>query len=225
MSQALIEGADAVCYKPFKIPRLLEMLGALGQLLALKVEGQTDALDLIRRIQKAQDDLRTLFDDVKGYAAPIVLERCSCDLAGVWRESWAQVEAARPGKAATLHEHFDLPTLECLVDPFRVGQVFRNIFDNALAASQGPAEVDVSAVETELDGRAAIRVSMRDNGPGLTPEAMRRVFESFYTTKTKGTGLGMSIAKRIVEAHGGRIAIGEGSPGAEIIVTIPRGKP
>lgn len=203
----------------------LQRIQACLEMLALKVEGQTDALDLIRRIQKAQDDLRTLFDDVKGYAAPIVLERCSCDLAGVWRESWVQVEAARPGKAATLHEHIDLPALECLVDPFRVGQVFRNIFDNALAASPGPAEVDVSAVETELDGRAAIRVSVRDNGPGLTPEAMRRVFESFYTTKTKGTGLGMSIAKRIVEAHGGRIAIGEGSPGAEIIVTIPRSKP
>ena len=67
---------------------------------------------------------------------------------------------------------------------------------------------------------------MRDDGPGLGPEQKRKIFEPFYTTKTKGTGLGMTIAKRIVEAHGGRIAVGEdGGPGAEIILTLPRGTP
>ena len=60
----------------------------------------------------------------------------------------------------------------------------------------------------------------------LDPEPRRRIFEPFFTTKTRGTGLGMAIVRRIVEAHGGRIAVGEGSgPGAEIIVTLPRGLP
>src|SRR5512142_1195776 len=64
----------------------------------------------------------------------------------------------------------------------------------------------------------------RAHGPGLDPEQKQRLFEPFYTTKTKGTGLGLSITKRIVEAHGGRIAVGEnGGPGAEIILTLPRG--
>ena len=73
-------------------------------------------------------------------------------------------------------------------------------------------------------GHPALRVAVRDNGPGLDPEQKQRIFEPFYTTKTKGTGLGMAIAKRIVEAHGGQIAVGEaGGPGAEIILTLPRG--
>jgi signal transduction histidine kinase len=70
----------------------------------------------------------------------------------------------------------------------------------------------------------ALRVSVRDNGPGLTAEQRRLIFEPFYTTKARGMGLGMAIAKRIVEAHGGRIEVGAG-PGAEIVLTLPRTQP
>jgi two-component system sensor kinase FixL len=64
---------------------------------------------------------------------------------------------------------------------------------------------------------------IRDNGPGLGPEQRLRIFEPFFTTKSKGTGLGMAIAKRIVEAHGGWIAVGDGAhPGAELIIILPR---
>ena len=65
---------------------------------------------------------------------------------------------------------------------------------------------------------------MRDNGPGLSSEQRRRIFEPFFTTKTKGTGLGMAIAQRIVEAHGGQIAVGTPpGRGAEIQLLLPRG--
>ena len=73
-----------------------------------------------------------------------------------------------------------------------------------------------------LPERQPIQISVRDNGPGLNPEQQERIFEPFYTTKTKGTGLGMAIAQRIVEAHHGRIQVGDVSgPGAEILVTLP----
>jgi signal transduction histidine kinase len=107
-----------------------------------------------------------------------------------------------------------------------MGQVFRNILDNALNAGAEPARVEITCTGAELDGQPAIRVAVRDNGPGLSPESRRRIFEPFFTTKTRGTGLGMAITRRIVEAHGGRIAVGEGGdPGAEIIITLPRGLP
>jgi signal transduction histidine kinase len=66
-------------------------------------------------------------------------------------------------------------------------------------------------------------ISVRDEGPGIPPDVRSRVFEPFYTTKTKGTGLGMAIAKRIVDEHGGSISIGDArSGGAEILITLPR---
>ena len=81
----------------------------------------------------------------------------------------------------------------------------------------------VSAAEGTLEGQPALRVAVRDNGPGLGAEQRKRIFEPFYTTTTKGTGLGMAIAKRIVEAHGGRIAVGPGTGrGAEILLLLPR---
>ena len=67
---------------------------------------------------------------------------------------------------------------------------------------------------------------VRDNGPGLDPELRQKVFDPFFTTKAKGTGLGMAIARRIVEAHGGQIAVGDGdAPGAVFVITLPRGNP
>ena len=84
-------------------------------------------------------------------------------------------------------------------------QLFRNMFENALAACGDPVEIGVACREGELEGHPAVEIRVCDNGPGLDVEARASVFEPFFTTKTKGTGLGMAIAKRVVEAHGGRI--------------------
>src|SRR5262249_12176498 len=112
--------------------------------------------------------------------------------------------------------------LRCPVDQFRLGQVFRNILENALAACPDPVEIKVTCVRIEMDGQPAVQIAFRDNGPGLNAEQRQRIFDPFFTTKAKGTGLGMAIARRIVEAHGGQIAVGAGTErGAEIIVTLP----
>jgi len=128
----------------------------------------------------------------------------------------------REGRDAVLREECPGVDLHCAVDPFRLDQVFRNILENALAACRDPVRITVQCQATDLDGRPALRVSVRDNGPGLTPEQRQRIFEPFFTTKTKGTGLGMPIAKRLVEAHGGQIAVGAEGTGAEILLILPR---
>jgi signal transduction histidine kinase len=105
-------------------------------------------------------------------------------------------------------------------------QVFRNIFENSLEACSDPVLIEVHCHEVELHGRPALQVAVRDNGPGLTIEQAQRIFEPFYTTKIKGTGLGMAIARRIVEAHGGQLAVHDTAPpGAEILITLPRSQP
>jgi PAS domain S-box-containing protein len=197
----------------------LEMLG-------WEVEDRPEARNLIGRLQAAQDDLYRLFDDVRTYAAPIPLEIRACDLAGVWREAWAQLESLRPGREDVLREETNGLDLHCAADPFRLGQVFRNILDNALSVSTDPARIVIRCDPAELEAQPALRVAVRDHGPGLSPEQRQRIFEPFFTTKIRGTGLGMAITRRIIEAHGGNIAVGEGTgPGAEIILTLPRGLP
>jgi signal transduction histidine kinase len=194
------------------------------EMLALEVQDRPDALDLVDRVQKAQDHLRQLYEEVRGYAAPLRLERDRWSVSGIWRQAWNNLALQRQGRQATLRDETSGLDLECEVDHFRLEQVFRNILENALAACKDPVQITITGAEkTSLAGKAALRLCVRDNGPGLTPEQRQRIFEPFYTTKTKGTGLGMAIAKRIIEAHGGQIAVGPGSGrGAEIVLTLPR---
>lgn len=195
------------------------------ELLALRVGDRPEALDLVSGVQQAQDDLHRLYEEVRGYAAPIVLDRATCRVRDVVREAWGRLGPVRSGRDAQLRERGD-PDLACSGDAFRLIQVFRNVLENALAAARDPVVIDVDWSESETGGRPAVGIAVRDNGPGLAPEQRRNLFEPFYTTKTQGTGLGMAIVRRIVEAHGGLIAVGpDDGPGATILITLPRGEP
>ena len=106
-------------------------------------------------------------------------------------------------------------------DAEKLRQVFVNVLDNAIDAMAGVAEGRRLELFLENgDRRATVRV--RDNGAGIAPEKLERIFNPFFTTKDTGTGLGMAIAKKIVEAHTGTIdarsAVGRGT---EFQVTLP----
>jgi two-component system, LuxR family, sensor kinase FixL len=195
---------------------------ACMEMLAFRLEDRPETLDLLTGIQDAQDDLNRLYEEVRCYAAPIRLELLDCRLSEVLREAWEQLGPARRGRDARLSEGRPAD-LVCQADRRRLVQVFRNVLDNALGASQDPVRIEVAWSEVHLNGEPAARIALRDHGPGLTPEQQSRLFEPFYTTKTQGTGLGMAIARRIVEAHSGSIEVGRNDgPGAEIVIILPR---
>jgi signal transduction histidine kinase len=127
-------------------------------------------------------------------------------------------------RQARLRQETGTLDLRAAVDRTALGQALRNVLENSLHACADPVEVEVCWGTTTLEGQPALQAVLRDNGPGLTAEARQKIFDPFYTTKTQGTGLGMAMARRIVEAHGGRIAVGETlRAGAEIIISLPKG--
>lgn len=201
----------------------LQRSQACLEMLKMAIEGNTKANDLIADIQRAQNDLHALYEDVKEYAAPLKLQWKKTDVGKIVREAWANLSHQRSGRTINFSEdHSDLD-LQCNIDAFALRHVFQNIFDNSLAACADPAEVVVSYSECNIDHVAALQVSVSDNGPGLSPEAQHKVFEPFFTTKTKGTGLGMAICQRIVLAHGGEITpVKRNGHGAEFLIKIPR---
>lgn len=87
---------------------------------------------------------------------------------------------------------------------------------------EGEVKVEITCQDEGHPGREVLRLCVRDNGPGLDAEQRKRIFEPFYSTRARGSGLGMAIAARILEAHGGSIAVGEGGPGTAIILYLPR---
>jgi signal transduction histidine kinase len=86
--------------------------------------------------------------------------------------------------------------------------------------TQSP-RVEVEAGENLAGSEVWVRI--RDNGPGIEPERLHKIFSPFYTSKTDGTGLGLAISKKLVDAHGGSISA-TSAPGAgtEFLLTFPK---
>jgi signal transduction histidine kinase len=108
------------------------------------------------------------------------------------------------------------------VDPDQVRQVLVNLFTNASQAAKGRGRI---VVTTEPAADGGVRVRVRDDGPGIPGEHRDRIFEALYTTKAKGSGLGLALCRRILEAHGGIIELEPGDGGACFVLTFPPAAP
>lgn len=112
-------------------------------------------------------------------------------------------------------------------DPESLRQVFHNLVLNALDATEGQSKNRKVVIDYHLRPRGlpsgdAVAVSVRDNGPGLSPHQIKHLFVPFHTTKSGGTGLGLPISQRIIESHGGVIEAGNHSEGgAEFTLLLP----
>jgi two-component system sensor kinase FixL len=128
-------------------------------------------------------------------------------------------EIRQSGYGLLMNLHEPLPAASG--DPVQIQQVILNLIRNALDAMLEGARGDVIEIDTAaVDGAVEIRV--RDSGPGLSPAALERLFEPFFTTKPQGIGLGLSICKSIITAHGGQLTA-EAAPGggAQFRVRLP----
>ena len=128
----------------------------------------------------------------------------------------AKLDAA---KVAVSRNYIAGPTVQA--DAEKLRQVFANLVDNAIdALATIPEGRRIDLFLENGDGLATVRV--RDNGCGIAPEKLDRIFNPFFTTKEKGTGLGMAISKKIVEAHEGAIEVAsEVGRGTEFKVMLP----
>jgi signal transduction histidine kinase len=87
------------------------------------------------------------------------------------------------------------------------------------SVEEGPREL---LIKTEQHQPNGVLVAVRDSGPGIDPEHLERVFDAFYTTKSNGVGMGLSICRSIIEAHGGRLwADANEARGAVFQFTLP----
>jgi len=198
------------------------------EMLIRRVQHQPEAIDLTNRIQIAQDDLHRLYEEVREYASPIRLSFQICDVGKLIREAWNNLSIRRNGRVIDFQEQEHpsegrrIPRLKCQADPFAMQRVFRNVLENTLAACEDPVEIEIHYTSKIIRNVPSLEIRIADNGPGFDSEVRERIFEEFFTTKTHGTGLGMAICKRYVEAHQGTIDANSGESGcAEIIMTLP----
>jgi PAS domain S-box-containing protein len=111
-----------------------------------------------------------------------------------------------------------------LGDRIQLQQVMLNLIFNAVEAMSGSGDGSRELlIRTEQDGPVGVLVAVQDSGPGLKPESVDRLFDAFYTTKPDGMGMGLSICRSIIEAHGGRMWATANVPqGAVFLFNLPR---
>jgi C4-dicarboxylate-specific signal transduction histidine kinase len=123
----------------------------------------------------------------------------------------------------SVRTHLAAGSISVWGDHVQLQQVVLNLILNAIEA-MGSVEqrTRILSIRTEQRGTAEILVAIHDSGPGIDPEHLQRAFEPFYTTKTSGLGMGLSICRSIIDAHGGQLWADANEPrGAVFQFTLP----
>jgi two-component system, LuxR family, sensor kinase FixL len=173
---------------------------------------------LLAQVQRAGEVVRRLRDFIRlgrSETAPIAVSRLVQEAV-----AYCHAELDSNGVALSLRLDRDLPVVKA--DALQIEQVIVNLVRNAAEALADAGRHDGKVtIEAEADGVGSVLVRVRDNGPGFDPGLAERAATPFTTTKVDGLGLGLSLARSIIEAHGGRLAIASSASGAAVSFTLP----
>lgn len=154
------------------------------------------------------------------------IEPVATSLCGVISGVLGHFKIRAPQKQVTVSMSENLPLI--MVDPDRLSQVLDNLLDNALKYTPPQSSLWIDCAQSEDVSTPMVRITVRDDGPGISEPQIDRIFEPFHqsdhlsTDQRKGAGLGLAISRRIIDAHHGRIwAESVTGGGVTFIITLP----
>lgn len=192
-------------------------IGLYAHLLARGTAAADEVPDHGRRILESLEQAKRVIDELLRFGEDRALNLYSHSLTAVAGEcvEECRLRAAGRGVTLTLTSGADAPVV---LDKHKLKQAIGNLLDNAIEATPQGAQVDVDA---RLDG-GALRVTVRDHGTGIPPAIRGTLFTPFVSTKPDGVGLGLALAKELVEAHGGRLDWAAADPGTVFTIRLPQ---
>ena len=176
-------------------------------------------------ILKAIDEIKRidiLLKSLLNFAKPPKLHLMATDVNDLLDKAVAlslKHPSLSPGGSKTINvlKDFDPDIQEIMADPMQLQQVFLNLMFNAIEAMPKGGAI---AVKTFLDDSDnVLRIAISDTGKGMEPQMLDQIFQPFFTTKRKGSGLGLSICQRLVDQHEGTLSV-ESAPGKGTVFTI-----
>lgn len=178
---------------------------------------------MVNRLNTVKNEtsrLRDILDDFLRYAGRIEIERKPVELNGLIEELvdffWPQAQSQR----VQLRFRRGSGPIVARVDAKLIKQALLNLMINGVQAMQSRGGGELMLNLGEMDSEAVIDVI--DTGPGIAPEIVEKIFQAYYSTKKGGTGLGLPMAKRIIEEHGGRISVrSESGKGTDFQMRLP----
>lgn len=173
-----------------------------------------------REIHKESEALSKIVTDFLNFAKPVMASIYDVDLAELLESVIADLKNLRPGHYSVRFHASGKAIVPC--DSSLMRQSFLNLLINAVEALKGAGTVSVY-VEAQTD-RDHVRVLIEDDGHGIPSHVVSKIFFPFFTTKTHGTGLGLSLVQKIILAHNGRIEVQstEGK-GTLFTIALPKG--
>jgi signal transduction histidine kinase len=181
---------------------------AVAQAMQYEEDIPQGVLQALRRLEAEVDRLSGFLRSFHGFAAPQGIVPEPCDFGSTLDDVlfWTRKDAKTQGVTFELCGVEALPPISA--DPNQLKQVLLNLAMNAVHAMPSGGVITIDA--QVADGRA--RIAIRDTGVGMPADVLARIFEPFFTTRREGTGLGLAIVRKIIEQHGGSIAV-ESTPG------------
>jgi signal transduction histidine kinase len=176
-------------------------------------------LDETHMLSRLIDDLRTL---ALAESGALQLTREQTDLASLVSETVAAFRAQADAGSVALKADVPPDPVLSFIDPARVREVLANLITNALRHTPRNGSVCIRLTLGETISVRQSEISIEDNGSGIAPGDLPHVFDRFYKRDSSGMGLGLSIARKLVEAHGGEIAAeSKAGEGTKIRFTLP----
>lgn len=166
-----------------------------------------------REIHKESQALSHMVTDFLNFARPVLTSINEVDLGELLENTIADLKNLRPGTYKVQFKRSGSAMAPC--DATLVRQSFLNLLINAVEALGPAGEIDVSITQNSR----FVKTAIRDNGHGIPEDVRKKIFIPFFTTKTQGTGLGLSLVQKIVLAHNGRIEV-QSSPGKGTCFTV-----
>lgn len=176
-----------------------------------------DIGDLLSMIDEESRRLDRLVNDLVHFAAPLAPRIRETSLEPIVRYALDGVRAELGDASfAALAMHVDIDELSVLADAVLLRQALAHLFHNAIGHAEKGGAVEVHA-EREGDW---VRLRVRNDGAPLAPDVARRVFEPFFSTKARGSGLGLAVVRRLVEDQGGRVLLESHDAGVSFAVML-----
>ena len=161
-----------------------------------------------------------MLSETLDYVRPIKLSEAPVDIDEILKKVIHHEQPSLENKGLKLNYQGCTDCTALRVDETQIYQVFLNLLKNGIEAS--PKEEEITILLSRTDDND-IRISISNMTEPLSEETIRRVFEPFYTTKPKGTGLGMGFVKRVIDEHGGTISFSaEQADVVNVEIQLPR---
>jgi signal transduction histidine kinase/HAMP domain-containing protein len=194
-------------------------ISSVGQILARQV-ADPGHQELIRALLAETGRMNQLVEELLMYGRPMQLQREECDLAKIWDDVLVMHREELDQRGIRLDGDLHARKISAFVDRHQIRQVFLNVFRNAVDAMPNGGELGIRF----LLGSRFVVLQITDTGGGIPAELQEKIFDLFFTTKPKGTGLGLGICRKIVQDHGGDMGVDsvEGK-GTAVTIRLPYG--